>query len=450
MLGWKIVLPHISRKKKVDIILNPSASHFARHKYPIRLSLVEHGSKLIDGTYVFANQLGNEAGRAIYDGDGIIASRGVIVAATKRFYFGASSVCRFEIPDAQFIPPAATVNEDTTEIVYAEFARAAALGLFDYLRKSGAKRFVLSLSGGADSAATALLVRAMVVFGIQDLGMKGFLNQLPEEYRECASVADVMEKMLHCVYQGTMQSSSLTHRAAEAVAKMLSATFSSYSIQEEVNAYRAKIEQVLGRELNWEEDNITLQNIQARVRSPGIWMVANALQGLLLTTANRSEASVGYTTMDGDSSGSLAPIAGVSKHFIQQWLLYLENNSVGENFGPFPGLSIINKQAPTAELKPLDEMQTDEADLMPYPVLAFFEQQLLFKREKTSIVLAEALTLFQSQYQAEELSLWLEKFKTLWRVSQWKRDRFAPSFHLDEFSVDSRTWFRFPILSKGL
>jgi NAD+ synthase (glutamine-hydrolysing) len=67
-----------------------------------------------------------------------------------------------------------------------------------------------------------------------------------------------------------------------------------------------------------------LQNIQARARSPVIWMLANIKQAILLTTSNRSEGDVGYATMDGDTSGSLAPIAGIDKITILQWLKWAE------------------------------------------------------------------------------------------------------------------------------
>src|ERR1035441_6631523 len=78
------------------------------------------------------------------------------------------------------------------------------------------------------------------------------------------------------------------------------------------------IESSLGRKLGWEQDDLALQNIQARVRSPGIWLLANLNNALLLSTSNRSEAAVGYATMDGDTSGGLSPIAGIDKAFLDR------------------------------------------------------------------------------------------------------------------------------------
>src|SRR5690606_7153512 len=123
------------------------------------------------------------------------------------------------------------------------------------------------------------------------------------------------------------------------------------------------IEQVLGRPVDWATDDIALQNIQARARSPIIWMLANIKNCLLLSTSNRSEGDVGYATMDGDTSGSISPIAAVDKSFLLRWLVYAE-----KELG-YHGLSHVNRLSPTAELRPREQHQTDEEDLMPYEVL---------------------------------------------------------------------------------
>src|SRR5258708_9036709 len=104
-----------------------------------------------------------------------------------------------------------------------------------------------------------------------------------------------------------------------------------------------------------------MQNIQGRSRSPVIWLLANVKQSILLTTSNRSEGDVGYATMDGDTSGSLAPIAGVDKLFLLQWLKWAETNL------NYPGLHLVNILQPNAELRPQAREQNDEKDLMTDP-----------------------------------------------------------------------------------
>src|SRR4029453_6469210 len=94
----------------------------------------------------------------------------------------------------------------------------------------------------------------------------------------------------------------------------------------------------LGRKLGWATDDLVLQNIQARVRAPGVWMLANLRNALLLATSNRSEAAVGYATMDGDTCGGLNPIAGIDKAFLRRWLVWLEERGPA-GLGPIPAVA---------------------------------------------------------------------------------------------------------------
>ena len=167
-------------------------------------------------------------------------------------------------------------------------------------------------------------------------------------------------------------------------------------------------------------------------------MLANIHHHLLLTTSNRSEGDVGYATMDGDTSGSIAPIAAIDKDFIIQWLKYAE-----ESLG-YSALKYVNRLTPTAELRPSDRCQTDEEDLMPYDALVAIEI-LAIQEKYAPIEIYDKLKLLYP----EELKLWIKKFFKLWAINQWKRERIAPSFHMDAFNVDPRTWCRFPILSSG-
>jgi NAD+ synthase (glutamine-hydrolysing) len=245
--------------------------------------------------------------------------------------------------------------------------------------------------------------------------------------------------LLTCAYQGTKNSSSSTFNAAKSLADSIGAEFHNWLIDDEVNSYSYKIEQAVGRKLTWDEDDITLQNIQARSRSPIIWMLANIKRAVLLTTSNRSEGNVGYATMDGDTSGSLAPIAGLSKVFILQWLRWAET-ALDQS-----GLNAVNNLQPTAELRPLERNQTDEADLMPYAVLAEIERHAIRDRKSPS----EVLDLVSDSSNRAQMTLYVKKFFRLWSANQWKRERLAPSFHLDDLNVDPRSWCRFPILSSG-
>jgi NAD+ synthase (glutamine-hydrolysing) len=325
---------------------------------------------------------------------------------------------------------------------FEEFERAVSLGLWDYMRKSGSHGFVISLSGGADSAACAYLVQLMVLNGIRDIGAVPFLRSIglnPDELQG-ARVRDYMSRILTCVYQGTENSSETTRTAARAVAEEIGAEYHVLDVQPVVDAYRGMISAALGCPLTWENADVALQNIQARVRAPSVWMFANLKNALLVTTSNRSEASVGYCTMDGDTAGSLAPIGGIDKPFIREWLASRVKTS--------PALRLIIEQQPTAELRPASEAQIDEKDLMPYEVLDAAEKALVIGK-KSPLEVYRTLRAMFPVYTRDDIRLWVERYFTLWCRNQWKRERFAPSLHLDDENLDPKTWCRFPILSGG-
>jgi NAD+ synthase (glutamine-hydrolysing) len=426
-------------ERNVDLIFNPSASHFAMGKSELReREVVVDGSKEFNCVYLFVNLLGNEAGRMIYDGDVIIGQNGKLLAVNKRFSFQNFSLLATEVNvdhlEHSIAIPSTDQKEENEELI-----RAVSLGLFDYIRKSKANGFVLSLSGGADSSLCAIMVAEMAKRGIAELGIEKFcaLLNLPHEVKDWK---DAVSKLLTCAYQGTKNSSKETFIAAETLAQSIGAEFHHWKIDDDVNSYTSKIEIAIGRKLQWETDDITLQNIQARSRSPIIWMLANVKRAVLLTTSNRSEGDVGYATMDGDTSGSFAPIAGLSKVFILQWLTWAEKE-LNQT-----GLHPVNNLQPTAELRPLERHQTDESDLMPYSVLNEIEKHAILDR-KSPLEVYEIMV--DNGYDPIQLKTHIQKFFKLWSANQWKRERLAPAFHLDDLNIDPRTWCRFPILSSG-
>ena len=434
--AWRASRPaQLHSKRQVELILSPSASHFAIGKNKIREDLMISSSLQFNCTYLFANQLGNEAGRIIYDGDVIIAQKGKLLKNHKRLSFHNYKILDIEIDfDKDNSKPTALEQEINNE----DFTQAVSLALFDYLRKSKSKGYVVSLSGGADSAACAVLVSEMVRRGSNELGWEIFWNKLGIN-STITSEKEAVQTLLSCAYQSTKNSSKETELAAIELAQSIGATYFSWSIDEEVNSYQSKIESALNKKLDWTTDDIALQNIQARSRSPIIWMLANITQSILLTTSNRSEGDVGYATMDGDTSGSLAPIAGVDKPFIIQWLKWVEKKL------KYTGLRLVNDLNPTAELRPAAMAQTDEKDLMPYAILVEIEKLAIRDRRSP----AEVYSKLKDKIQNPELKNYIKKFYRMWSNNQWKRERFAPSFHIDDLNVDPRSWCRFPILSGG-
>jgi NAD+ synthase (glutamine-hydrolysing) len=423
-------------KRKVDLIFNPSASHFAMGKTLERKELVTQSSTLFDCYYCYVNLLGNEAGKMIYDGEILLAKSGELLSRNQLLSLKDVQVNSFYLEDR--VQDVAPIKPKEWE-----FVQASSLALLDYLRKSKSKGFVLSLSGGADSSTIAVLVAEMVRRGIAELGVAGLVHKLgiPLTYGEAQPEKDLVNQLLTTAYQGTKNSSTATFASAKTLAESLGATFLNWSIEEEVQSYSQKIEQAIGRPLSWEQDDLALQNIQARTRSPIIWMLANIKNALLLSTSNRSEGDVGYATMDGDTSGSISPIAGVDKDFVIHWLHWAEKNI------DRPGLQAVNSLTPTAELRPQERSQTDEKDLMPYDLLVAIER-LAIKDRRSPV---DVFLLLREKIELEDgqLKEYIKKFFRLWSRNQWKRERLAPSFHLDDFNIDPKTWCRFPILSGG-
>jgi NAD+ synthase (glutamine-hydrolysing) len=213
-----------------------------------------------------------------------------------------------------------------------------------------------------------------------------------------------------------------------------------------VEAYVKTAEQLLQRPLTWAEDDLSLQNIQARARAPLAWLIANVRQSILITTSNRSEAAVGYATMDGDTAGGLAPLAGIDKHFLREWLRWAEHSCV-DGLGRISALAAVNAQTPTAELRPPSSSQRDEDDLMPYAILERIERYLVRDHLGPRDILT-TLGFDFPQIPSQALTAYVNKFFALWSRNQWKRERYAPSFHIDDESLDPKTWCRFPILSE--
>ncbi|MFM1903508.1 MAG: Glutamine-dependent synthetase, partial [Planctomycetota bacterium] len=331
-----------------------------------------------------------------------------------------------------------------------EFARAVALGLYDYARKSRSRGYVVSASGGADSSAVACLIAIAVRLAAGELGVARAARRLglPEPVAgDDAAIRQLTAAAVTCVYQSTANSGPVTRAAACDLAAALGAVFHEFDVEPVVQAYEQIVAAAIGRPLSWESDDIARQNIQARARAPGVWMLANLTGGLLVSTSNRSEAAVGYATMDGDTAGGIAPIAGIDKAYLRRWLVWLERQGP-EGLGSIPALAAVNAQQPTAELRPAAAGQTDESDLMPYDLLDAVERAAIRDRQSPLEVWRRVCGEFPG-HEPRQLAVWVERFFTLWSRNQWKRERYAPSFQLDDENLDPKTWCRFPILSGG-
>ena len=486
-------------ERQVDVILNPSASHFALGKQRQRSQFVREGSRAYGAVYVYTNLLGCEAGRAVYDGDAMIASNGELVMLGERLSFAPLKYYQATVDlqvnraqrlissqpilpglsegiisiDFQWQPedyqrPLATRCDLPDEDQHAEACRAIALGLWDWQRKTYTGGYALSLSGGADSALCAASVFFAQVQAFASLGEEAYLRELAKGRLAPAARGEqeplewirhtVMPLVLTTLYQGSSYSGDVTFNAAAGLAGEVGATHHSWSIANLVSEYLNLANGLTPDDpLNWQRDDLALQNIQARVRAPGIWLLANRGNKLLIATSNLSEASVGYCTMDGDTSGVLSPIGGVSKsrvleinrYILEQGLPLQDADAIGRKRLPLEAMAAIVNQAPTAELRPVE--QTDEADLMPFVVLDAIRsltqtQHLTPKGVLQALLRSDKV----AHYPLAQLTAWIARYYGLYCRNQWKRERIAVSFHIEADSADPKSYRRFPVLSSQL
>ena len=414
--------------ENVGLRIISCASPFAFDKDFRRENAIRSFSERNRCVCLYANLLGSEGTPSIYDGAALIADRGEIVAQSERFSY----------QEFQVQAKCSHALERAERSRFQEFDRAIPLALFDYMRKSGAHGFVLSLSGGADSAAVAVLVASMVRCAWLELTPQELFRRLDfiPGLADCRSPEEATAKLLTCVYQRTQNSGDTTRNAAKNLAESLGAAFHEIEIGRIVEEYTNLIAPIYGKPLTWETNDAALQNIQARSRGPSVWLLANLKNALLLNTGNRSEATVGYATMDGDTCGALAPIGGIDKAFLRVWLRWRE-------FHDIPALQAINEQAPTAELRPPQYAQTDENDLMPYALLNRLEQFIvrlgLSPKEAARRLLEESPELSE-----RDVRDWTGRFYRLWARNQWKRKRYAMSFHVDDEAAVSGDWDHYP------
>lgn len=481
-----------------DVVANPSASWFNVGKHAVRRRMVEQISLEDHCVYLYTSLSGCDATRLIFDGSAFITCEGEIVREADRFVFTEDVQVIDAVQDMTAVrrrrmesgswrqqvqaynrgehgpaPSVVTVAGDFTarrapravapywiaqlpqsvdpslrhlveaglfdspitldELSHVELELALCMGLRDYLRKTGIRGVTLALSGGRDSAMVALLVRRMHRYAQPSLDKEALDAHVSPRFT--------------CAYMATVNSSVHTRQAARAVAEDCGALFMDADIDEVIGAVTHVGQGMLGKQLSWEvpSEDLALQNVQARARSVLIWMIANVRNQVLLTTSNKSEAAVGYTTMDGDSSGGLAPIADVPKSLIQLWLAWAARRH------GFPSVERVLAKAASAELRPQEDEQTDEDDLMPFDLLDqlmdHFVQRALEPRE----IFERLWPVFEARYQGDRRAFadHIAKFVRMLCRAQWKRERFAISFRVMPFDLDPKGGFRFPPVQKG-
>ncbi|HMB95768.1 MAG TPA: NAD+ synthase, partial [Tepidisphaeraceae bacterium] len=302
-----------------QLMINASASPFVVGKHEFRLSLFSAQAKRFGRPLIYVNQIGGND-ELVFDGNScVFDSQGNVIAHGKDFQEDLIFV------DIDNRSPTITPNYARgIESIY----QALVLGLRDYVRKCGFKSIVLGLSGGIDSALTAVLAVAA-------LGKEKVVGvAMPSRFSSDHSVND-----------------------AKKLAENLGIEFHVIPIKTVHDAYETTLAPVFaGR-----APDVTEENLQARVRGALLMAISNKFNHLLLTTGNKSEIAVGYCTLYGDMCGGLAVISDVPKTTIWQLAKWI-NQREGRELIPKNSI----EKVPSAELRP---NQTYQDSLPPYDVL---------------------------------------------------------------------------------
>ena len=304
--------------KSIDLIINVSASPFHRGKSQIRDDIFSAMSRKFKIPFLYVNQVGGQDS-LLFDGHSLaLGIDGKIIAQARCFAEDMVTVdtktWNGDIRDLD--------GSDEIKAIY----DALVMGIRDYVYKTGFSSVVLGLSGGIDSALTAAL-------SVRALGPENVLGiALPSPYSSDDSLVDARELAANC-----------------------GCRFEVLPIAGLFNEYK----ETLGHLFVGMDEDVTEQNIQARIRGNLLMALSNKLGNLLLTTGNKSELAVGYCTLYGDMSGGLAVISDVPKQLVYELAEFINKDQE-----VIPVRTIT--KPPTAELRP---DQCDQDDLPPYDLL---------------------------------------------------------------------------------
>lgn len=360
---------HVGKREQRHQVFSKAC---ARHKLPL----------------VYVNQVGGHD-QLVYDGSSFaVDARGDVVFEAQRFTqdvttldFGPNTSAFYDMDGNTLGCKGTSAGLDRMEFYYQQIV----LGVKDYARRCGFKKAVVGCSGGIDSAVTLAL--AVKAFGAENVvGIT-----MPSRFSSDGSVSD-----------------------SEVLCANLGIPLITHPIRETVCAFETQFADAFGTMLQ----GLALENLQARVRGTTLMEYSNSFGHLLLTTGNKSELSVGYCTLYGDTNGGLGLIGDLYK--TEVFALCRHINAVeGRELIP---LSIIEKE-PSAELAP---GQKDTDSLPPYPVLDDILKILIEGSRLAPAEHAAALATVDALSQTTEGAALLDRIKKMIGRNEYKRRQSAP------------------------
>ncbi len=381
---WWPEAPAMAKAAGAQVILSINASPYHKRKQATRHKVFREWIRETHLPMVYVNMVGGQD-ELVFDGASCVLDASGEVVRQAPFFDAALEIVEFDAAR----PIAGAVSAELPPD--AEVYRALVVGTRDYVDKNGFPGALLGLSGGVDSALT--LAVACDALGAERVRAV----MMPTQYTAQMSLDDAKE-----------------------MARRVGVRYDVIGIRPMFDAFLV----VLAGEFAGRAADLTEENLQARIRGTVLMALSNKFGSIVLTTGNKSEMAVGYSTLYGDMAGGYAVIKDVAKTLV--WQLSRYRNTVSDVIPE----NIITR-APSAELR---ENQTDQDSLPPYEVLdAIMESYMEHNRSPREIV-AQGHTVADVKQVVE-----------LIRRSEYKRRQSPPGVRIT-FRGFGKDW-RYPITS---
>lgn len=387
------------KKKSVDLIIVTNASPYEKDKFDFRLKLAKRRTRDFNAPIIYINQIGGQDD-LVFDGGSFCLNKQEEIIFQAPF-FRESDESFFIDLKSNNLKDRKLENIKSKHVKEAHLYEALLTGFKDYVYKSGFSSVIIGISGGIDSA----LASVLACDAIGSLNVHGYF--LPSKF-----------------------SSKLSREDSGDLVKRLNMSLEEISIEE----LRNKYEKTLKESFKSYTKDVTEENIQSRIRSTILMALSNKFNSLLVSTGNKSELAVGYSTIYGDMSGAFSIIKDLYKTEVFGLSSWRNKNYTDlcltkkKNLIP---LSIIEKE-PTAELR---DDQKDSDSLPPYETL---DKILYFLIDKN-------LGLKQIESMGFNKKLILHVWNLILK-SEYKRFQSPPGTKLSSMSFGEDR--RFPIMNK--
>lgn len=388
---WNENVINILKKKGCEIVISPNGSPFDKYKRSERITIINSRVKESGLPFLYVNQVGGQD-ELVFDGSSLIVNPDATIIEQGPCWEESFLVAEYNKESSKFLGDKIDFKESNA---LEEIYMATVIGLRDYVVKNNFPGVILGLSGGIDSA----LCAAIAVDALGPEKIQCFM--MPSKFTSKESIVD-----------------------AEECAKNLKIGIDSIDIEDTFSS----LEEALSGVFSGLPNDTTEENIQSRIRGTILMAISNKKGKMLITTGNKSEVSVGYSTLYGDMNGGFNPIKDIYKTEVYDLANWRNKNFPKNILGPEGKIipsSILEKE-PSAELR---ENQKDTDSLPPYEELDKILEFLVDYEMSIKEIINKGFN--------EET---IKKIENLLYISEYKRRQSAPGVKISQknFGRDRR------------